>query len=70
MQTSGFSRPTLSQLIDTIRGDLLTRFNEDSVLRRFDAEIYSRVQALPFTPCTAIARRLNFDYKVCYELYN
>ncbi len=45
MQTSGFSRPTLPQLIDTIRGDLLTRFNEDSVLRRLDAEVYARVQA-------------------------
>ncbi|WP_334468974.1 hypothetical protein [Arsenophonus sp. PmNCSU2021_1] len=30
MQNSGFSRPTLPQLIDTIRGDLLTRFNEDT----------------------------------------
>ncbi|WP_334472975.1 baseplate J/gp47 family protein [Arsenophonus sp. PmNCSU2021_1] len=45
MQNSGFSRPTLPQLIDTIRGDLLTRFNEDSVLRRLDAEVYARVQA-------------------------
>ncbi|SPP32464.1 hypothetical protein ARAF_2629 [Arsenophonus endosymbiont of Aleurodicus floccissimus] len=45
MQNSGFSRPTLPQLIDIIRGDLLTRFNEDSVLRRLDAEVYARVQA-------------------------
>lgn len=45
MQNSGFSRPTLPQLIDTIRGDLLTRFNEDSVLRRLDEEVYARVQA-------------------------
>ncbi len=45
MQTSGFSRPTLPQLIDTIRSNLIARFNEDSVLRRLDAEVYARVQA-------------------------
>lgn len=45
MQNSGFSRPLLPQLIDTIRSDLLTRFNEDGVLRRLDAEVYARVQA-------------------------
>nr|CBA74655.1 conserved hypothetical phage protein [Arsenophonus nasoniae] len=45
MLNSGFSRPTLPQLIDTIRNDLLTRFNEDGVLRRLDAEVYARVQA-------------------------
>ncbi|SPP32305.1 hypothetical protein ARAF_2346 [Arsenophonus endosymbiont of Aleurodicus floccissimus] len=45
MQNSGFSCPTLPQLIDTLRGDLLTRFNEDSVLRHLDAEVYTRVQA-------------------------
>ncbi|MCP1064675.1 baseplate J/gp47 family protein [Serratia symbiotica] len=32
-------------MIDTIRGDLLTQFNEYSVLRRLDAEVYTRVQA-------------------------
>lgn len=42
MQTSCFSRPTLPQLIDTLRGDLLTRFNEDGVLRRLDTEVYAR----------------------------
>lgn len=45
MADSGFSRPPLPQLIATIRSDLLTRFNEDVVLRRLDAEVYARVQA-------------------------
>lgn len=45
MADSGFSRPALPQLIATIRSDLLTRFSEDVVLRRLDAEVYARVQA-------------------------
>jgi uncharacterized phage protein gp47/JayE len=45
MADSGFSRPELPQLIATIRSDLMTRFGQDVVLRRLDAEVYSRVQA-------------------------
>lgn len=45
MADSAFGRPPLPQLIATIRSDLLTRFNEDGVLRRLDAEVYARVQA-------------------------
>lgn len=45
MVDSGFSRPDLPNLITTIRNDLLTRFQSDVVLRRLDAEVYSRVMA-------------------------
>ncbi|CED78748.1 Tail protein [Candidatus Hamiltonella defensa (Bemisia tabaci)] len=45
MPHSGFSRPSLPTLIDTIRSDLFTRCQEDSVLRRCDTEVYARVQA-------------------------
>ncbi|HAS0916730.1 baseplate J/gp47 family protein [Enterobacter asburiae] len=45
MADSQFSRPELPQLIATIRSDLLTRFQEDVLLRRMDAEVYARVQA-------------------------
>lgn len=45
MADSNFSRPALPQLIATIRSDLLTRFEEDVLLRRLDAEVYARVQA-------------------------
>jgi uncharacterized phage protein gp47/JayE len=45
MAASNFNRPTLPQLIATIRSDLLTRFQSDVVLRRLDAEVYGRVQA-------------------------
>lgn len=45
MADSQFSRPELPQLIATIRSDLLTRFEQDVVLRRMDAEVYARVQA-------------------------
>ncbi|ECK7279390.1 baseplate J/gp47 family protein, partial [Salmonella enterica subsp. enterica serovar Anatum] len=45
MADSQFARPELPQLIATIRSDLLTRFQQDVVLRRMDAEVYSRVQA-------------------------
>lgn len=45
MADSQFARPELPQLIATIRSDLLTRFKQDAVLRRMDAEVYGRVQA-------------------------
>ncbi|ENC9770664.1 baseplate J/gp47 family protein [Citrobacter koseri] len=45
MADSQFARPELPQLIATIRSDLLTRFQQDVVLRRMDAEVYARVQA-------------------------
>lgn len=45
MADSQFSRPALPQLIATIRSDLLTRFEQDVLLRRMDAEVYARVQA-------------------------
>jgi len=45
MADSNFDRPTLPQLITSIRSDLLTRFADDVVLRRLDAEVYGRVQA-------------------------
>ncbi|SUB07732.1 baseplate J/gp47 family protein [Pantoea agglomerans] len=48
MADSGFIRPTLPQLITTIRNDILTRLEADSTLaalRRTDAEVYGRVQA-------------------------
>ena len=48
MADSGFNRPTLPQLITTIRNDILTRLAADSTLaalRRTDAEVYGRVQA-------------------------
>ncbi|WP_127958116.1 baseplate J/gp47 family protein [Serratia microhaemolytica] len=40
---SGFNRPTLPQLITQIRTDLHARLQADDVLRRTDAEVYSRV---------------------------
>ena len=48
MADSGFTRPTLPQLITTIRNDILTRLAADTTLaelRRTDAEVYGRVQA-------------------------
>ncbi|BGI51965.1 MAG: baseplate J/gp47 family protein [Candidatus Hamiltonella defensa (Ceratovacuna japonica)] len=45
MPHSGFSRPSLPTLIDTIRSDLFTRCQEDNLLRRCDAEVTARVQA-------------------------
>jgi len=48
MADSGFTRPTLPQLITTVRNDILTRLATDSTLaalRRTDAEVYGRVQA-------------------------
>jgi uncharacterized phage protein gp47/JayE len=40
-----FSRPTLQQLIDRIRNDLLARLSLDDPLRRSDAEAYARVHS-------------------------
>ncbi|WP_413676440.1 baseplate J/gp47 family protein [Pantoea dispersa] len=48
MADSGFSRPTLPQLITAVRSDILTRLAADTTLaelRRTDAEVYSRVLA-------------------------
>ncbi|WP_418162866.1 baseplate J/gp47 family protein [Pantoea vagans] len=48
MADSGFTRPTLPQLITAVRSDILTRLAADSTLaalRRTDAEVYGRVQA-------------------------
>lgn len=48
MAESGYSRPTLPQLITTIRSDIFTRLAADTTLaelRRSDAEVYARVQA-------------------------
>ncbi|NKG32128.1 baseplate J/gp47 family protein [Erwinia rhapontici] len=48
MAESGYSRPTLPQLITTIRSDIFTRIAADTTLaelRRSDAEVYARVQA-------------------------
>jgi len=39
-------RPSLQTLADRIRNDILARFNADDILRRSDAEIYARVEAL------------------------
>ncbi|URU61120.1 hypothetical protein NBY27_08235 [Escherichia coli] len=43
MADSQFYRPGLPQLISMIRSDLLTRFEQDTLLRRMDAEVYARV---------------------------
>lgn len=40
------NRPTLQTLADRVRNDILARFNADDILRRSDAEIYARVEAL------------------------
>ncbi|WP_448309710.1 baseplate J/gp47 family protein [Pantoea sp. PGP6] len=48
MADSGFTRPTLPQLITAVRSDILTRLAADTslaALRRTDAEVYGRVQA-------------------------
>lgn len=42
MADSQFYRPGLPQLISMIRSDLLTRFEQDTLLRRMDAEVYAR----------------------------
>lgn len=45
MAESDFSRPSLPELITQIRNDILSRFEQDDVLRRADAEVYSRATA-------------------------
>ncbi|HDR2353265.1 TPA: baseplate J/gp47 family protein [Enterobacter roggenkampii] len=45
MADSEFSRPSLPELITQIRNDILSRFQQDEVLRRTDAEVYSRATA-------------------------
>lgn len=38
-----YSRPALADLIARVRTDVLSRLNQDDVLRRADAEVYARV---------------------------
>lgn len=38
-----FPRPTLAELVQRTRNDVLSRLNEDDALRRADAEVYARV---------------------------
>lgn len=45
MADSDFYRPPLPTLITQIRNDILSRFRQDEVLRRADAEVYSRATA-------------------------
>ena len=45
MADTGFTRPTLAELIEQGRADLLTRLGQDEVLRRADSEVQARVQA-------------------------
>ncbi|VEA60313.1 tail protein [Salmonella enterica subsp. salamae] len=45
MANSDFYRPALPQLITQLRNDILSRFQQDDVLRRANAEVYSRAVA-------------------------
>ncbi|SAF46759.1 baseplate J/gp47 family protein [Enterobacter kobei] len=45
MADSEFSRPSLPTLISQIRNDILSRFQQDEILRRTNAEVYSRATA-------------------------
>lgn len=45
MADSDFYRPPLPDLITQIRNDILSRFQQDEVLRRANAEVYSRAVA-------------------------
>lgn len=45
MADSNFYRPPLPDLITQIRNDILSRFQHDEVLRRANAEVYSRATA-------------------------
>lgn len=38
-----FSRPTLAEIVERVRTDVLSRLSTDDVLRRADAEVYARV---------------------------
>lgn len=40
-----YSRPSLPELIDRARADVISRLEQDDVLRRSDAEVYARVVA-------------------------
>lgn len=40
-----YSRPTLSQLVERVRSDVLSRLPAEDTLRRADAEVYARVLA-------------------------
>lgn len=40
-----FNRPTLPALVKSLRDDMLSRVGDESLLRRADAEVYSRVMA-------------------------
>ncbi|WP_455424787.1 baseplate J/gp47 family protein [Dryocola sp. LX212] len=45
MADSDFYRPPLPDLITQLRNDILSRFQSDDILRRADAEVYSRAVA-------------------------
>lgn len=45
MADTGFTRPTLPELIEQVRADLLARLGLDELLRRADGEVQARVQA-------------------------
>lgn len=45
MADTGFARPTLPELKTRIHGDMVTRLEEDEVLRRNDLTVHSTVQA-------------------------
>lgn len=40
-----YSRPTLAELVNRVRADVISRLQQDEVLRRADAEVYARVIA-------------------------
>jgi uncharacterized phage protein gp47/JayE len=40
-----YSRPTLAELVNRVRSDVISRLAQDEVLRRADAEVYARVLA-------------------------
>lgn len=40
-----YSRPTLAELVNRVRSDVISRLTQDEVLRRADAEVYARVLA-------------------------
>lgn len=40
-----YSRPNLSEIINRVRSDVISRLAQDDVLRRSDAEVYARVVA-------------------------
>lgn len=40
-----YSRPTLAQIVERVRSDVLSRLAQDDVLRRSDSEVYARVIA-------------------------